>query len=129
MVPRISLCIHFLGDQPLPNHRWSLFIDNLFGVAIESTGEDSGPLRFLLGVGVCTVFLPLGVENRLLFIWSVLGICPGVSIGDDSCSIRLFRGVDSLAFSANFRLGVVNAPIPGWDFLLPWGILFRDFNF
>ena len=92
--------------------------DNLFGVAIESTGEDSGPLRFLLGVGVCTVFLPVGVENRLLFIWSVLGIFPGVSIGDDSCSFRLFRGVDSLAFSANLRLGVVNAPIPGWDFLL-----------
>ena len=64
----------------------------------------------------------MGVENRLLFIWSVLGIFPGVSIGDDSCSLRLFRGVDSLAFSANFRLGVVNAPIPGWDFLLPWGI-------
>ena len=34
--------------------------DNLFGVGIESTGEDSGPLRFLLGVGVCTVFLPVG---------------------------------------------------------------------
>ena len=30
--------------------------------------------------------------------------------------------MDSLAFSANFWLGVVNAPIPGWDFLLPWGI-------
>ena len=96
--------------------------DNLFGVAIESTGEDSGPLCFLLGVGVCAVFLPVEVENRLLFIWSVLGIFPGVSIGDDSCSFRLFRGVDSLAFSANFRLGVMNAPIPGWDFLLPWGI-------
>ena len=36
------------------------------------------------GVGVCTVFLPVGVENRLLFIWSVLGIFPGFSIGDDS---------------------------------------------
>ena len=102
--------------------------DNLFGVAIQSTGEDSGPLRFLLGVGVCTVLLPVGVENRLLFIWSVLGIFPGVSIGNDSCSFRLFRGVDSLAFSANFRLGVVNAPIPGWDFLLPWGI-FPGFQF
>ena len=76
----------------------------------------------MLGVGVCTVFLPVGVENRLLFIRSVLGIFPGVSIGNDSCSFRLFRGVDSLAFSANFRLGVVNAPIPGWDILLPWGI-------
>ena len=63
-----------------------------------------------------------GVENRLLLIWSVLGIFPGVSIGNDSCSFRLFCGLDSLAFSANFRLGVVNAPIPGWDFLLPWGI-------
>ena len=96
--------------------------DNLFGVGIESTGEDSGPLRFLLGVGVCTVFLLVVVENRLLFIWSVLEIFPGVSTGDDSCSFRLFRGVDSLAFSVNFRLGVVKSPIFGWDFLLPRGI-------
>ena len=28
-------------------------------------------------------------------------------------------------FVWNFRLGVVNAPIPGWDFLLPWGIFSR----
>ena len=121
MVPRISLCIHFLGPTVTQSSVVPVF-DNLFGVAIESTGEDSGPLRFLLGVGVCTVFLPVGVENRLLFIWSVLGIFQGVSIGYDYCSFRLFRGVDSLAFSANFRLGVVNAPIPGWDLLLRCGI-------
>ena len=122
MVPRISLCIHFFLGPTVTQSSVVPVFDNLFGVAIESTGDDSGPLRFLLGVGVCTVFLPVGVENRLLFIWSVLGIFPGVSIGDDSCSLRLFRGVDSLAFSANFRFGVVNAPIPGWDFLLPWRI-------
>ena len=116
-----SLYSFILGPTVTQSSAVPVF-DNLFCVAIESTGEDSGPLRFLLGVGVCTVFLPVGVENRLLFIWSVLGIFPGVSIGNDSCSFRLFRGLDSLAFSANFRLGVVNAPIPGWDFLLPWGI-------
>ena len=87
--------------------------DILFGVGIESTGEDSGSLRFLLGVGVSTVVLLLGVENRLLFIWSVLWIFPGVSTDDDSCSFRLFRGVDSIAFSVNFRLGVVKSPIFG----------------
>ena len=31
----------------------------------------------------------------------------------------LVPGVDSVLFCANLRLGVANAPIPGWDFLLP----------
>ena len=84
MVPRISLCIHFFLGPTVTQSSVVPVFDNLFGVVIESTGEYSGPLRFLLGVGVCTVFLPEGVENRLLFIWSVLGIFPGVSIGDDS---------------------------------------------
>ena len=78
---------------------------------------------------MCTVFLPVVLENSLLFIWSVLGIFPGVFIGNDSCSFRLFRGVDSLAFSANFRLGVVNAPIPWLGPFAPLGDFFRDFNF
>ena len=111
----------FLGPTITQSSLVPVF-DSLFGVAIESTGENSGSLRFLLGVRVCTVFLPVGVENRFLFIWSVRGIFPGVSIGDDSCSFLLVRGVDSVVFSANFRMGVVNAPIPGWDFLLPRGI-------
>ena len=34
--------------------------DILLGVGIESTGEDLTSLRFLLGVGVSTVDLPLG---------------------------------------------------------------------
>ena len=65
----------FLGPTITQSSLVPVF-DNLFGVAIESTGENSGSLRFLLGVGVCTVFLPVGVENRFLFIWSVRGIFP-----------------------------------------------------
>ena len=59
---------------------------------------------------------------------SVLGIFPGVSTGEDPCSFRLFRDVDSIVFSVVFRLGVVKRPIFGWDFLLPRGI-FPGFRF
>ena len=51
MVPRISLCIHFFLGPTVTQSSVVPVFDNLFGVAIESTGEDSGPLRFLLGVG------------------------------------------------------------------------------
>ena len=61
----------------------------------------------------------MGVENKFLFICSVRGIFPGVSTGDDSCSFLLVRGVNSELFCAKFLMGVANAPIPGWDFLLP----------
>ena len=105
-----------------PDHTHLLFLITFLVWRLRSFALSAG------GGGVYRIST-CGVENRLLFIWSVLGIFPGVSIGDDSCSFRLFRGVDSLAFPANFRLGVVNAHIPGWDFLLPRGIFFRDFNF
>ena len=59
---------------------------------------------------------------------SILGIFTGVSTGEDPCSFRLFRDVDSIVFSVVFRLGVVKSPIFGLDFLLLMGIFFRDFD-
>ena len=72
--------------------------------------------------------MSLEVVNKLLFIWYVLGILPGVFIGEDSYSLRLLRGVDSLTLFVNFRLGVEKSSIVGWDVLLPWAI-FREFRF
>ena len=54
-----------------------------------------------------------GGEQTPVYLYYLLVKTPDLSV---------YFAVDSLAFSANFRLGVVNAPIPGWDFLLPWGI-------
>ena len=94
MVPRNSLCIHFfLGGGP------TVTKSSVVPVLITCLVWGLSPLG--VGGGVPYFYL-WGVENRLLLIWSVLGIFPGVSIGNDSCSFRLFCGVDSLALSANF---------------------------
>ena len=82
MVPRISLCIHFFLGPTVTQSSVVPVFDNLFGVAIESTGEDSGPLRFLLGWGCVLYFYLWGWRTDSCL--SGLGIFPGVSIGDDS---------------------------------------------